>query len=188
MRITGGTWRGRTIRVPGSGVRPSQDLLRQGVFSALGAAVEGARVLDLFAGSGAYGLEALSRGAEAAAWVERDRRTFAVLRANVAALCGEATARARCRCGDAARLATLALPAGPCDILFADPPYEDTRRFGLLARTLRDWAASGLAAPEALAVFEQSARDPAAEVPGWTLLRDRPVGDSRWLLYRRAAP
>jgi len=88
IRITAGEWRGRLLRVPRGDVRPAQDRVRLAVFSSLADRVPGARVLDLFAGTGAYGLEALSRGAAAATWVENDRRVLAVLRENVEALCG----------------------------------------------------------------------------------------------------
>ena len=107
MRITSGHLKGRTIRVPAAGVRPSQDRLRESLFSSLGGRLDGWRVLDLFAGSGALGLEAWSRGAHEVVWIESHPRTFAVLRENVRALClpeAETTRHARCVRGDAMSL------------------------------------------------------------------------------------
>jgi 16S rRNA (guanine966-N2)-methyltransferase len=88
MRISGGLARGIHLATPkGEAVRPATDSLRQAVFSSLGDRVVGARFLDLFAGSGSYGLEALSRGADGGLWVEKHRRTFELLRRNIAAVC-----------------------------------------------------------------------------------------------------
>ena len=187
MRITGGEWGGRQIRVPKSGVRPSQDRLRQALFSSLGAAVSGARVLDLFAGSGALGLEALSRGAAFACWVEQDMRTFATLCENVRALNGGDRSRALCVRGDATDLRALARTGRVFDLVLADPPYEPGARAGVLAQLLEALAASPLLAPDGLLMFEQSAGEPPAVSPAWDLLRDRAMGGSRWLLYRRCA-
>ena len=87
MRVSGGALGGRRIEVPGGDrVRPTQDMVRQALFSSLAALVPECRFLDLFAGSGAVGLEAWSRGAAHVTWVERDPRTLAVLRGNVASL------------------------------------------------------------------------------------------------------
>ena len=88
MRITSGIFGGRTIKVP-PGIRPTQDKVRQALFSSLGERIGGARVLDLFAGSGALGLEAWSRGAESVCFVESDARVFPILKENIKTLCGE---------------------------------------------------------------------------------------------------
>jgi len=187
MRITSGRARGRVLRVPAKGVRPSQDRLRESLFSSLGTTLPGWRVLDLYAGSGALGLEAWSRGAAEVRWVERDPRTFAVLRANVAAVCGGDEARRGCRRGDATSTDVLSAAAEgrPFDLVLADPPYEATRGEGLLARTLQALADAGIVAAGGLLAFEMASEDAATGQPGWELLRDRVVGDSRWVLYRR---
>jgi 16S rRNA (guanine966-N2)-methyltransferase len=175
------------LRVPAKGVRPSQDRLRESLFSSLGGTLEGWRVLDLYAGSGALGLEAWSRGAAEVRWIERDPRAFAVLRENVAALCGEETARRDCRRADAASPAALRAAADgrPFDLVLADPPYEATRAGRLVARTLQALADTGIVAADGLLAFEMSAGEAATGMAGWELLRDRAVGDSRWVLYRR---
>ena len=120
MRITGGTLRGREVRVPDA-VRPTQDMVRQALFSMLGESICGARFMDLYAGTGAVGMEAHSRGAVWVCWVELNRKVFPVLRDNVKALCGET--------GELVQSDTVAYlkrnnPGEPFDIVFADPPYR----------------------------------------------------------------
>jgi 16S rRNA (guanine966-N2)-methyltransferase len=128
MRISGGRVRGLTLDVPkGTAVRPATDGMRQAVFSSLGTRVAGARVLDLFAGSGAYGLESLSRGAAFAVFVERHGRTAGLIRGNLARVAtglGRPVADlGRIDCGDA--LGWALRPAEePPDLIFIDPPYE----------------------------------------------------------------
>jgi 16S rRNA (guanine966-N2)-methyltransferase len=121
MRIIAGAFGGRRLRAPrGRGVRPSGERLREAWFSILGPRLEGATVLDLFAGSGALGLEALSRGAEHADFVERRPSALAALRANITALgvAGRTAVHKR----DALQFAS-ALPPKSYDVVFADPPY-----------------------------------------------------------------
>ena len=124
IRITGGRWRGLRLRVPARHTRPSSDRLRQGVFSSLGPVVAGARVLDLFAGTGAYGIEALSRGAASACWVEANRSAFATLIANLRGLApgGRLPTEWNVLCADALEPARYT-HYGPFDLIFADPPY-----------------------------------------------------------------
>jgi 16S rRNA (guanine966-N2)-methyltransferase len=126
MRISGGQARGIHLATPkGDAVRPATDSLRQSVFSSLGERVEGARVLDLFAGTGAYGLEAISRGATTAMWVEKHRATFELLRRNIASVCVSMErdeSGLMVRCGDAITVPWIDdLP--PPDLVFVDPPY-----------------------------------------------------------------
>jgi 16S rRNA (guanine966-N2)-methyltransferase len=153
MRIIAGTWRGRLLAPPPpSGVRPTADRVRQALFDTLmhapWASVRGAHVLDAFAGTGALGLEALSRGAAHATFIERDRATLAVLRRNVAALGAAATVLA----ADA-----LAPPRGTAHTLvFLDPPYGQ----GLVPRALAALGAAGWLAPGALVVAETGRDEP----------------------------
>lgn len=122
MRIVAGEWRGRRLAAPaGRTTRPTTDRAREAWMSVIHPSLEGARVLDLFAGSGALGLEALSRGALAATFVENDARALAALRENLAAL--DAVARATIVRMDAVRFAKT-LPVDAFDVAFADPPYE----------------------------------------------------------------
>ena len=122
MRVVAGRYGGRRLEAPpGRGTRPTADRVREAVFSLLGP-VEGLAVLDLFAGSGALGIEALSRGAAAAVFVDRDHRAAAAARRNLAALGLEARVHRR----DA--LAFLAATTTRFDLVFVDPPYSSARR------------------------------------------------------------
>lgn len=123
MRISAGEHRGRRLQsVKGNATRPTSDLLRQAVFNVLGARIEGARVLDLCAGTGSVGLEALSRGAATAAFVERNRRAVGALRSNLASLM--LTSRARVIASDVLVALTSLEAAGETfDCIFLDPPY-----------------------------------------------------------------
>ncbi len=156
MRIVAGTYGGRRIAAPsGTTTRPTSDRTREALFSMLGP-LDDHVVLDLFAGSGALGLEALSRGATRAVFVERDRRALAALRANVGAL-GLPAERAGVRAGDAGRVARDAVArAEAYDLVFLDPPYRLAAGLGAaLGVTL-----SGLLAPNARVVTESSRRAP----------------------------
>jgi 16S rRNA (guanine966-N2)-methyltransferase len=130
MRISAGEHRGRRLRSPkGLRTRPTSDLLRQAIFNVVGARIQGAHVLDLFAGTGALGLEALSRGAAEATFVERDPRALTSLRTNLAGL--GAAARARVVTQNAlVALGALARAGERFDCVFLDPPYagEDALR------------------------------------------------------------
>lgn len=124
MRITGGRARGINLKVPaGDSVRPSTDRMREAVCSSLGPLIEGATFIDLFAGSGAYGLEALSRGATAGTFVEKNGKTAAMLRENLKNVLHSAAADAQSFhvvTTDALKFTT----ANAADIVFADPPYS----------------------------------------------------------------
>ncbi|HJS86034.1 MAG TPA: 16S rRNA (guanine(966)-N(2))-methyltransferase RsmD [Acetobacteraceae bacterium] len=165
MRVIAGAWRGRRlITPPGGQTRPTADRVRQALFDMLlhapwagRTAVEGARVLDAFAGTGALGLEALSRGAAHATFIEREPAALAALRANIAA-CG-AGERARVIACDA-----LAPPRAPaaCGLVFLDPPYERGAEGILVAPALTALYQAGWIAPNALIAVEtaRGARDP----------------------------
>lgn len=159
MRVVAGRLGGRRLRtVPGRGTRPTADRVREALFAILGERVTGARVLDLFAGTGALAIEALSRGARSAVLVEPDARAASVIRANLEALGLAASARVR-----RTRAETyLRRPGGePFDLVFLDPPYAFPvgTLAGLLARL-----AVGFLAPGAVVAVESSAR---AEAPPW---------------------
>lgn len=181
MRITGGELRNRTVKVP-DGIRPSQDIVRQAIYSSLAELVPGARVLDLYAGSGAMGLEAWSRGAASVTWVEKDAKVFTALKANVETLAGGA-AEARCVRGEAERY--LAAETGVYDLVLADPPYDQTRDGALLQKTLRALSTRPMVRGGGVLVFEQGIAGAVAEYPGWRLVRDRTYGGTRVLIYVR---
>jgi 16S rRNA (guanine966-N2)-methyltransferase len=184
MRITGGELGGRRLKAPaGSRVRPTQDRVRGALFSMLAAAVPGARVLDLFAGTGAVGFEALSRGAADVVWIEADRRQCAALKAALAALGPGRPGRVAC--DDCLRWLRRP-PDAAFDLVFADPPYEWAAAHGFagIAARLRD---GGWLRPGGLFVAEQPATVPAAAWDGWELLRDRVYGQTRLAVYRMGA-
>jgi 16S rRNA (guanine966-N2)-methyltransferase len=167
MRISGGGARGITLLVPkGDAVRPATDGMRQAVFSSLAARLEGARFLDLFAGSGAYGLEALSRGAAGGVFVEKNAKAVGCVRHNLAAVCkslGRGLEGLEIRQADALSVALDTNGAVP-DLVFVDPPYEIIPEVGpkLFAR-FDEWFA---ATPEALVVFEMPG-EITLQPPGW---------------------
>jgi len=168
MRITGGLARGIPLALPkGDAVRPATDALRQAVFSSLAARVPGAFFLDLFAGSGAYGLEALSRGAAGGTFVEQDARTAEFIRRNLTAVCkslGRDSGGLQVITADATSVVVSSVP----DLVFIDPPYEIIREvapkiFGRLTERLQDRT-------DALVVFEMPGEvelNPA----GWTCVK-----------------
>ncbi|MGQ0631707.1 MAG: 16S rRNA (guanine(966)-N(2))-methyltransferase RsmD [Sporichthyaceae bacterium] len=181
-RIIAGTAGGRRLKIPaGTGTRPTADRTREALFSALVARMEltGAAVLDLYAGSGALGLEALSRGAAQAVLVESDPRALVALRDNVAVLgLPGATVLGR---SVAAVVAEPAVRAH--DLLLADPPYPLTA--GEVTAVLVAAAASGWLAPDAVVVLERSSRDrPWTWPPGFAPITDRRYGEAR-LWYAR---
>jgi len=170
VRISGGAARGIELAAPkGDAVRPATDGMRQAVFSSLGARVAGARFVDLFAGTGAYGLEAFSRGASGGTFVERNARAAACLRKNIASVCrslGKNGAELLAVEADA-----LSLPAGvgaPPDIIFVDPPYD---AIGEIAPVLFSKLAAALA-PDwgGLVVFEMPG-EAKLEPQGWACVK-----------------
>lgn len=186
MRLIAGEAKGRRLNVPrGLRVRPSGARLRESAFGILEHrdAISGARVLDLFAGTGALGLEALSRGAAALVAVERDRDVARVLRENVehcgfrdrvdihVASASEATAR-------------MARPEAPFDLALVDPPYRE----GLVEIALGDLLQHGLLA-EGGRVLIEHARDEKIEPPeGYDVELERRCGDSLLTLLQRSSP
>lgn len=186
MRIIGGIYRSRRLRAPsGTSTRPTSDRVREALFGILEAAsaIEGARALDLYAGTGALALEALSRGAAAAVLVESSRTALAVLRANIQdlGLDGRATVVAADVRGVASRLAA----DGPFDLVFADPPWKSAEAGGP-AQILEALARAGALSVRALVVLEHSARTSPPEVVGLTLADTRRYGDTALAIYKPA--
>jgi len=184
MRIIGGRWRGRALTAPKSqAIRPTADRLRESLFNILahsyGDPVAGARVLDLFAGTGALGLEALSRGAAFVLFVDDSAEARALLRGNVDALgAGGATKVYR---RDATRLGP-ASPVAPFSLAFLDPPYG----MGLAEQALAAARDGGWLTPGALVVVEEAAEAKFAAPEGYEEIERRAYGDTQ-LLFLRAA-
>lgn len=186
MRITGGEYGSLRLKVPGDQVRPTKDRVRASIFSALGERVIGARVLDLFAGTGALGLEALSRGAESAVFVERDSRVSRVLDQNIQHVLSSASARARVVRTDVYKLAGL--PGNGFDLVFADPPYDDQPGNPVLQKTLLLCARETMLKPAGLLVFEQREHTEIPGLPGWELVKHKKYGQTAVLWLRQAFP
>lgn len=171
MRVVAGEFKGRRLHAPaGSRTRPTADRVREAVFSMLGD-LRGARVLDLYAGSGALGIEALSRGARLVVFVERDRRALAAIRRNLDAVGADATVLAR----DV--LSVLGEERGPYDLVFCDPPYDSAAR---LAAPLSE-ALPAVLSDHARIVTESDKRTPLElSLP---LLSERTYGDTRIAIH-----
>ncbi len=182
MRIIAGAWKGRALKAPaGTTTRPTADRVRQAVFDMLMHApwggrdvMEGALVLDGFAGTGALGLEALSRGAAEAIFFEQDKAALACLRANLAACGAGARARARVVAGDVLRPG----PGTARSLIFLDPPYGQ----GLVERSVNVLRAQGWARPGCLIVAETSPLDQVAEMG--LLLAHRLHGAAKIIVWR----
>jgi 16S rRNA (guanine966-N2)-methyltransferase len=168
MRVVAGELRGRRLHsAPGRETRPTSDRARAGLFDWLGPRMEDARVLDLFAGTGALGIEALSRGAREAVFVERARAALRVLRRNLEEL--DLEARARVVEADIARgLASIARNHGAFDLVLADPPYGAAWP----KRLLEDPALVQLLERDAALLIERSAREQPETPPAALRLRD----------------
>ena len=185
MRLTGGEHSGRLLKVPADGTRPTQDKVRAAIFSSLAAAVPGARVLDLFAGTGALGLEAWSRGAAWIEWVESGKNALRVLRGNVAAL-GVPAEAGRVLAADVFRLLAAPCAGTPFDLALADPPYAEAQDKGWQAQLAAALARNGWVRPGGVFVFETEGKAPPPTLPDWRLARDKTYGSTRVLIWVRA--
>jgi 16S rRNA (guanine966-N2)-methyltransferase len=178
MRIIAGEWRGRKLVAPaGTSTRPTADRARETLFSMLASRLgsfDGLRVADLYAGSGALGLEALSRGAAHATFVENDRAALQAIDANIAAL--GAAARISMRAMSAAALPSTE----PFDLVFADPPYESGSGTGVAAAVAKaGWLAKG-----GWMAIETHRGDQVSPPDGWAVIAERDVGRARITLLR----
>ena len=192
MRIVGGIHRGRRLEAPpGLDIRPTSDRAREAVFNILAhgghgaggaSALQGAVVLDAFCGTGALGLEALSRGAARAIFIDNDPAALVAARANVAAL--KEKERTRVIAADATRPPPRAKDIPPVTLAFLDPPYAEVDALAALAA----FAESGWLAPNAIAVVEISSRvDEPVAPEGFDLLASRRYGAARVLVLHRRA-
>ncbi len=182
MRVVGGSLRGRALAAPKSqSIRPTADRLRESLFNILTHAydnpIAGARVLDLFAGTGALGIEALSRGAAFALFVDDGAEARALLRENVATLGLGGTSRIFRR--DATKLGP-AHPVEPFALAFLDPPYGK----GLAERALASAHAGGWLVPDALIVIEEATKAKFTAPEGFTELERRSYDDTEFVLLR----
>jgi 16S rRNA (guanine966-N2)-methyltransferase len=196
MRISGRQWCGRPILMPKSDcVRPTQDRVREALFNLLMYVIDGARFLDLFAGSGAVGLDALSRGAQQVTFLEKDRTVYATLRKNLETFnvdlfsAKNTDALAWLGLNEAQKKHSKTfVPPQPFtqafDIVFCDPPYLWAQEHGFksIAQVLIDRA---LLVPGGLFVTETDYRTDPENLPGYSLQKDRLYGKTRLVIYQR---
>ncbi len=183
MRISGGTARGKRLSAKGSGgVRPTSARVADALFNSLAGYLADARVLDLFAGTGRLGIEALSRGAREAVFVERDARNAAAIRDNLAS--AGIASRGAVRRGNAlTAVASLAAAGRQFDLIILDPPYGR----GLQRETLRRVAAATVLAEGGLAIAEGHWRDDPGEITGLEQVRSSRYGETAVWIYTRSA-
>jgi 16S rRNA (guanine966-N2)-methyltransferase len=178
LRIIGGRHRGRRLRFPaGVDIRPTPDRVRETLFNWLQPRIVGARVLDLFAGSGALGLEALSRGAAHATFIEKDRRAAEAIEALVSEW---QEADSSVVCGDAMTWLAGGIASAPFDVVFLDPPYDA----GLLGAVAASLTRANVLAPAARIYLERRAREPLPGLPDtWQSIRDGRAGEVGYHLF-----
>ncbi len=184
MRITGGTLRSRQLRAPrGQATRPTSDRVREALFAILGSAgaLAGARVLDLYAGTGALAFEALSRGAAHATLVESSRDALVVLRANVAGL--GLQDQTRIVAGDVRAHVSSLARQGPFDLVLADPPWEQVDE-GAPQAVLAALAQSGGLADDAIVVLEHAARTASPQIDALVQTGTRRYGDTALAFFK----
>ncbi|TKB72071.1 MAG: 16S rRNA (guanine(966)-N(2))-methyltransferase RsmD [Nitrospira sp.] len=185
MRVIAGSHRGRRLSGPeGTALRPTSDKVRQALFSILGTQVSGGRFLDLYAGSGAVGIEALSRGASAVTFVESDSKAVQLLQNNLRSC--QLLDRALVRVGQASVfLERKDWWSGPYDVLFADPPYRDLDELEVLIHAWRP----GLLSERAIVIIEQDSRtELPASIDHAALVRRYVYGDTTLNLYAVSNP
>jgi 16S rRNA (guanine966-N2)-methyltransferase len=183
MRITSGEYRGRAVEVPKSeAIRPTQDRVREALFSIVQNEIEGARFLDLFAGSGAVGIEALSRGASSAVFVESNQRHIISLNKNLEKIVARRKPVSVIR-QDVYRWIESYIGGG-FDIVYADPPYALGEEKGY-ADVLRIVAERRLLNPGGIFIAEMTFSQRVDEVAGWELIKDRTYGKTRLVMWRK---
>ena len=175
MRIISGTSKGKRLATPkGKALRPTSDRVKESIFNILGGAVEGKVVLDLFAGTGNLGIEALSRGAKRVIFVERGREATRLIKSNLAqcrmAMVSEIIPK------DVSRAIGVLHQRGETfDIILMDPPYEG----GLIEKTLWKLQSYRIYHDDSILIIEHDRREPLpADLPGWNLIRQRKIGDT----------
>jgi 16S rRNA (guanine966-N2)-methyltransferase len=185
MRLISGSAGGIPLDVPKNVTRPTQDRVKQAIFNMIGELVESARVLDVFSGSGALGLECLSRGATSALLVEQDRGACDVIRKNITKTRLEGAA---VRQGDAFKvLPQLVQGGGQFDLVFADPPYASKPgEVDLSLKLAQDENLHALMAPGASLILEcRATRNVPTDWGPWEMVRDREYGSTRILWLRK---
>jgi len=184
MRVIAGSAGGVRLAVPKRGVRPTMDRVKGAIFSSLGDAIVRARVLDLFAGTGALGIEALSRGAAAAVFVEEDRQSAEVLEKNLT----KTKLKGRIRNQDVFDFLRRTLNTGEFQIIFADPPYEKTKHGQRYTeKLLNNEALPRLLEPGGTFVLEKRPDETLPETKLWRVMRQKTYGATEVLFLSQSA-
>ena len=184
MRVIAGSAGGIQLEVPERGVRPTMDRVKAAIFSSLADKVIGARVLDLFAGSGGLGIEALSRGAASVSFVDDDRNAINAIERNLK----KAKVEAKTRQQDAFEFLCKADSLGPFDIIFADPPYEQMQSGEFFTdKLLHNETLAELLAPDGIFVLEKRPGEILPESPLWNLIRQKSYGATEVLFLTRSS-
>jgi 16S rRNA (guanine966-N2)-methyltransferase len=183
MRVIAGSAGGIRLAVPKRGVRPTMDRVKAAIFSSLGEAIIGARVLDLFAGSGALGIEALSRGAASAIFVEDDRQSAEMIEQNLA----KTGLKGRVRHQDVFDFLRQASDAEKFQIIFADPPYEKVRHGGSYTeKLLENENLPQLLDPNGIFVLEKRPGEDLSDTQLWRLVRQKRYGATEVLFLSKS--
>jgi|SRR5262249_41154110 len=184
MRVIAGSAGGIRLAVPKRGVRPTMDRVKAAIFSSLGEAIIGARVLDLFAGSGALGIEALSRGAGSAIFVEDDRQSAEAIEKNLA----KTNLKGRVQNQDVFDFLRQRSNAGRFRIIFADPPYEKAHRGeSHTEKLLKDESLLQLLEPNGIFVLEKRPSETVSELKLWRVIREKTYGATEILFISQSA-
>jgi 16S rRNA (guanine(966)-N(2))-methyltransferase RsmD len=175
MRIISGTSKGKRLATPkGQALRPTSDRVKESIFNILGGVVEGKVVLDLFAGTGNLGIEALSRGAKRVIFIERAREATWLIKKNLAQ-CGMATVSEIIPKDVIRAIGILQQRGEACDLILMDPPYEK----GLIEKTLWKLQSQGIYHKDSILVIEHDRRESLpTNLNGWNLIRQRKIGDT----------
>jgi len=182
MRVIAGSAGGVRLLVPRRGVRPTMDRVKAAMFSSLGEAIIGARVLDLFAGSGALGIEALSRGAASALFIENDRQSAEAIEKNLV----KTNFQGRVRDQDVFDFLRQRASTEKFQIIFADPPYETTKRESSAEKLLNNETLRQLLEPGGIFVLEKSPTDILPQTNLWRVLRQKTYGATEVLFLSTA--
>lgn len=198
IRITGGAFGGRLLDVPRKGVRPTQDRVRAAVFSSLLGLIPESRVLDLFAGTGAFGLEALSRGAAFACFVETDRSVASCLKANIMRLLPANPKMPNNSAGlverqldsqwqiintDVSRFLESCPVESQFDIIFADPPYDSQGKWA--KKILSHLSRRFILKEKGYLIIELNAKSPLIEESGWSMYHEKLYGETKICFYQQ---
>ena len=184
MRVIAGSAGGVRLAVPKHGVRPTMDRVKAAIFSSLGESIVGARVLDLFAGSGALGIEALSRGASSATFVENDRQSAEAIEKNLA----KTNLKGRVRRQDVFDFLSRRSGADKFQIVLADPPYEKSHHGWTHTETLlNNEVLPQLLEPNGIFVLEKQPSETISELKLWRVIRQKTYGATEVLFLHHSA-